>query len=616
MPITATTLKLREKALSLPQTPGVYIMKSKDGTVIYVGKAKRLKNRVISYFTDTYHTPKTERMIARVEDFDTILCTTEIEALTLENVMIKKHAPKYNIRLKDDKSYPYIKVTKEAYPRLYVTRMRESDKAHYFGPYSGMSGAYAALEAVMKIFSLASCKRSFPRDIGKERPCIYKEMGRCVAPCTGEVSSEEYTALVRCATEVLDGRVKDTRALLEERMLAAAEQMRFETAAKLRDSIKAIDALCEKQRVVSDASVHRDVFALYTDDTECVLALLSVREGALTAKNVFHLSADAIAEEENLISLIAAYYETATAIPKQVLLNFDVQNDNLTLLSEYLSILSGRKIEVRIPERGDGRSLCKIAMENAKEAAKQHRLDSEREDKSLKKFSSVLGLSEPPRRIEAYDISNVGNESITASMVVWEDGKMKKSDYRSFHIKTTDGADDYGSMRECLTRRLSHVGDGTPSLGTAPDLILLDGGDAHVHVGREVLASLALDIPIFGMVKDDYHKTRALTDGERELSIALEHGVYTFVYKIQEEAHRFAVKGTMASKTKTLMHSTLEKIEGIGPAKAKRLLAEMSLSEIHTATPERLAAVKGISEENAKAIAAYYKTKKTGVKSK
>ena len=608
--------RLREKALSLPQTPGVYIMKNKDGTVIYVGKAKRLKNRVVSYFTDTYHTPKTERMIAQVEDFDTILCQTEIEALTLENVLIKKHTPKYNIRLKDDKSYPYIKVTKEDYPHLFVTRMRERDKAHYFGPYSGISGAYAALETVMRIFSLASCKRQFPRDIGKERPCIYKEMGRCVAPCTGQVSAEEYGALVRSAMEVLDGRVRDTRTRLEAEMLTAAEELHFEAAAKLRDSIKAIDALCEKQKVVSDASVHRDVFSLYTDETECVMALLSVREGSLVNKNVFHLSAEAIAEEESIISLVAAYYDTATAIPRQVLLDFDIDNENLTLLSDYLTLCAGHKIEVRIPERGDGRSLCRMAAENAKEAARQHRLDSEREDKNLSRFASVLGMPEPPRRIEAYDISNVGNESITASMVVWEAGKMKKSDYRSFHIRTTQGADDYGSMRECLTRRLSHIGDGTPSLSEAPDLILLDGGEAHVHVGKEVLRSLGLEIPMFGMVKDDFHKTRALTDGERELSIALEHGVYSFIYKIQEEAHRFAVKGTMASKTKTLTHSTLEKIEGIGPAKAKRLLAAMPLSEIRVASEEKLASVKGITKENARAIAAYYKTKKTGDKTK
>ncbi len=608
--------KLREKALSLPQTPGVYIMKNRDGTVIYVGKAKRLKNRVISYFTDTYHTPKTERMIAQVQDFDTILCQTEIEALTLENVLIKKHTPKYNIRLKDDKSYPYIKVTKEPYPHLYVTRMRENDKAHYFGPYSGISGAYAALETVMKIFSLASCKRQFPRDIGKERPCIYKEMGRCVAPCAGVIGAEEYTALVRCAMEVLDGRVKDTRAALEEQMLAAAEEMHFEQAAKLRDSIRAIDALNEKQKVVSDATVHRDVFSLYTDETECVMALLSVREGALVNKNIFHLSSEAIAEEESIISLVAAYYETATAIPKQVLLDFEIDNENLTLLSDYLTLCAGHKIEVRIPERGDGKSLCKMAAENAKEAARQRRLDSEREDKNLAHFASVLALGEPPHRIEAYDISNVGNESITASMIVWEEGKLKKSDYRSFHIRTTQGADDYGSMRECLTRRLSHIGDGTPSLSATPDLILLDGGNAHVHVGKEVLSSLGLEIPLYGMVKDDFHKTRALTDGEREISIALDHGVYSFIYKLQEEAHRFAVKGTMASKTKALTRSSLEKIEGIGPAKAKRLLAAMPLSEIRVATEERLAAVPGISKENARAIAAYYKTKKTGANTK
>ncbi len=611
-----TIERLREKALSLPKTPGVYIMKNKDDAVIYIGKAKRLKNRVISYFTDTYHTPKTERMIAQVEDFDTILCKTEIEALTLENVLIKKHAPKYNIRLKDDKSYPYIKVTKEDYPHLFVTRMRESDKAHYFGPYSGMSGAYAALETVMRIFSLASCKRSFPRDIGKDRPCIYKEMGRCVAPCTGKVSAEEYGALVRSAMEVLDGRVKDTKAVLEEKMLAAAEDLHFEQAAKLRDSIKAIDALSEKQKVVSDASVHRDVFALYSDETECVMAILCVREGSLINKNIFHLSSEAIAEEENLISLVAAYYEVATAVPKQILLDFPIEDENISLLSEYLTLCASHKVEVRIPERGDGKALCQMALENAKEAARQHRMDSEREDKNLVRFSEVLGLAQPPSRIEAYDISNVGNESITAAMVVWEDGRLKKSDYRFFHIKTTAGADDYGSMRECLTRRLSHLGDGTPSLSTEPDLILLDGGDTHTAVGKEVLASLGLSIPIFGMVKDEYHKTRALTDGERELSIALDHGVYSFIYKLQEEAHRFAVKNTMATKSRTLTHSSLEKIEGIGPAKAKRLLSAMSLSEIRVATEAELAAVKGISERDAHAIAAYYKTKKTGEKRK
>lgn len=608
--------RLRDKALSLPKTPGVYIMKNKDGAVIYIGKAKRLKNRVISYFTDTHHTPKTARMIAQVQDFDTILCGTEIEALTLENVLIKKHAPKYNIRLKDDKSYPYIKVTKEEYPHLFVTRMRESDKAHYFGPYSGMSGAYGALETVMRIFSLASCKRSFPRDIGKERPCIYKEMGRCVAPCTGKVSAQEYGALVRSAMEVLGGRVKNTRALLEEKMLAAAENLHFEQAAKLRDRIKAIDALSEKQKVVSDASVDRDVFALYSDETECVMAVLSVCEGLLINKNTFHLSGEAITEEENLISLVAAYYEMAAAIPKQILLDFSVENENLSLLSEYLSLCAGRRIEVRIPERGDGRALCQMAVENAKEAAKQHRLDSEREDKNLQKFAEVLGLPRPPRRIEAYDISNIGNESITASMVVWEDGRLKKSDYRFFHIKTTDGADDYGAMRECLTRRLSHLGDGTPSLQTEPDLILLDGGAAHTHVGKEVLASLSLSIPIFGMVKDDFHKTRALTDGDKEISIALSHGVYSFIYKLQEEAHRFAVKNTMASKGRTLTHSSLEKIKGIGPAKAKRLLSAMALSEIRTATAQQLAAVKGITKDDARAIASYYQTKRTGEKKK
>lgn len=601
--------RLRKKANSLPASPGVYIMKNADGEVIYVGKSRKLKNRVASYFTGQNHSLKTERMVSLVRDFDYIVCKTEIEALTLENVLIKKHSPKYNIKLKDAKSYPYIKVTGEPYPKLFVTRDRKSDKAKYFGPYQSSQSAHAALDAVMRIFSLATCKRSFPRDIGRERPCIYRDMGRCIAPCTGKVSSAEYRSLVKCAEWVLDGNVKETRSMLTSEMNDAAEKMEFERAAAIRDSIYALERLSEKQKVVADAKVNRDVFAMYTSETEGVLAMLSIRSGALVNKNEFILSVNDLTSSDDAISLIADYYDTSGNIPREVMLDFQLTDGDIQLLSEYLSLGTKYKVSVRVPERGDGRALCDMAFENAKESARQHRLEGEREDKNLKRLAELLGLCELPRRIEAYDISNIGNENITASMIVYSDGKLKKSDYRTFTVKTTAGADDYGSMREVLGRRLSHIGDGSVSLGECPDLILLDGGAAHVGVVRELMTSRGIEISLFGMVKDDFHKTRAITDGEREISIAQEMGAYAFVYKLQEEAHRFAVKNSQGAKIRAMTHSSLEKIKGIGPKKAKLLLHAMPLGKIRAADVGELSAVKGISPSDAENIYKYYHQK-------
>ena len=600
--------RLRDKANSLPTLPGVYIMKDGEGTVIYVGKSKKLKNRVTSYFVGSSHTYKTDKMVSRVRDFDYIVCKTEIEALTLENVLIKKHSPKYNIKLKDAKSYPYIKVTSEEYPRLFVTRERKGDRAKYYGPYRSAAGAYAALDAVMKIFSLATCKRSFPRDIGKERPCIYRDMGRCIAPCTGKISSALYRSQVRLAEYVLDGNVKETGAMLRSEMESAAEEMEFERAAVLRDSIIALERLSEKQKVVADEKVSRDVFSLYTSETEATLAMLTIRGGALINKCEFILSLAKMASSEDVISLIADYYDGSGNIPREIMLDFPLTEEDISLLSEYLSLNTKYKVSVRIPERGDGRALCDMAKKNAEEAARQYRLEGEREDKNLKALTKVLGLPELPRRIEAYDISNIGNESITASMVVYEGGKLKKSDYRVFNIKRNE-ADDYASMREVISRRIAHIGDGTASLGECPDLILLDGGAAHVNVVRPILREAELDTALFGMVKDDFHKTRALTDGESEISIALETGVYGFIYNLQEEAHRFAVKSSQGRKIKTMTHSSLEKISGIGPVKAKKLLRALSLSEIRKADKATLAAVSGISEQDAKNIYEYYHKK-------
>ena len=585
-------------------------MKNSDGDIIYVGKSKKLKNRVTTYFTGNHHTPKTARMVSLVNDFDYIVCDTEIEALALENVLIKKHSPKYNIKLKDAKSYPYIKATAEEYPRLFVTRERKSDKARYFGPYQGSSAAHSALETVVKIFGLYTCRRSFPKDIGKERPCIYRDMGRCVAPCAGGVSSEEYRALVKCAEWVLDGNIKATVSSLTREMESAAEDMEFERAAQLRDSIKALGALVEKQKVVADEKVMRDVFAVYIGETESVLAMLSIRGGALVNKNQFVLSLADFNSEEDAVSLIADYYDTAGNIPREIMLDFELDEDDISLLSEYLTLSAPYKVSVKVPSRGDGRRLCDMVLENAKETARQHRLAIEREDKSVKRLAELLGLSEIPRRIEAYDISNFGNESIFASMVVYADGKLKKSDYRAFSIKSTDGQNDYGSMQEAIRRRLLHIGDGTPSLGDTPDLILLDGGVGHVNAVKDVLSELEADVPVFGMVKDDYHKTRAITDGDEEISIAREMNVYTFVYNLQEEAHRFALKHSSKDKSKKLTRSSLTKISGIGEKKARLLLDSMPYAKIRTAAKKELASIKGISERDAEAIYNHFKDKK------
>ena len=599
--------RLRDKANSLPQSPGVYIMKDEGGTVIYVGKSKKLKNRVTTYFTGNNHTVKTARMVSLVCDFDYIVCSTEIEALTLENVLIKKHSPKYNIKLKDAKSYPYIKVTADEYPKLYVTRERKSDRARYFGPYSGVAQAYSALEAVMRVFSLASCKRRFPRDIGKDRPCIYRDMGRCVAPCTGRVSPEEYRELVRAAERVLDGHAKEAKEQLRIDMEQAADALEFESAAAIRDQIAALDKLSEKQKVVADAKVNRDVFGVFISESASALSMLSIRDGALVNKSEFILSAADPATPEEAVSLIASHYDEWGNVPREIMLAFDASSDDCELLGEYLSLSTRYKVTVKVPERGEGRALCDMAIENAKESARQHRLEGEREDKNIKRIRDLLGLPEAPRRIEAYDISNIGNENIVASMVVWADGKLKKSDYRLFTIKTTDGADDYGSMREALTRRLSHIGDGTASLGEMPDLILVDGGDAHVEVAKGVLESLGLEIATFGMVKDDFHKTRALTNGESEISIAKEFDVYAFVYNLQEEAHRFAVKSSQRAKTRTLTHSSLEKIAGIGEKKARAMLSAMPLSKIRVASVEELEKIRGIGRGDAERVYEYFR---------
>ncbi|MBR5220596.1 MAG: excinuclease ABC subunit UvrC [Clostridia bacterium] len=607
--------RLREKANQLPFSPGVYIMRDKHDKVIYVGKSKVLKNRVSQYFHErAAHTPKTARMVSNVEDFEYILCDSEMEALTLENSLIKLHTPKYNIRLKDDKNYPYIRVTmNDAYPTVTMVRKRTADGARYFGPYSSAQAVAKILVTIRKSFGIAACKKSFPRDIGKTRPCIYAQIGQCVAPCTGKVSSEQYREIFRDITSMLRGSFEDVKRSLTEKMENAAENLEFEAAAIYRDRIESLSKLWQKQKVVASPDAEQDIIGIYRGDTCACIAIFYVRGGCLIDSEHFCFGADQIMEDENLSAFLSEFYTMREFIPREVLLGFDPGEEELSTLASFLSEKAGRKITVRIPERGDGRKLCEMASDNAEQNAKQYRHESERDAKTLIKLTSMLGLEVIPERIEAYDISNLGSEHITAGMIVCENGKFIKKDYRTFTIRDTMGApDDYASMKEALRRRLDHILNPTGSgFGeTPPDLILLDGGKGHVSTVQELMDELGLDIPVLGMVKDEFHKTRALTDGEHEINIAREQSVFVYIYKIQEEVHRYTVSRMMGAKNKTLKTSSLETIDGIGAAKAKALLAHFkSLSAVKAASKDELCEVPGISPALADKIIGHFDKK-------
>lgn len=596
--------RLRQKAAGLPMRPGVYLMKDSSSTVIYVGKSRKLKNRVSSYFVDTDKGIKTERMVSRVADFDYILCDTEMEALTLENVLIKQYSPRYNIKLKDAKSYPYIKIPRGPYPKPEVTRQRRADGGQYFGPYRSASAAYEALETVRSIFALPSCKHSFPKDTGRVRPCLYRQMGRCCAPCVPDVEPDAYAALIDGARRVFEGHTSAAESELTRRMYEASDAELFELAAHYRNGIEALRQLSEKQKVVTDEADERDVFSLWEGESAGVLAVLQIRGGKLLYKNEYTFSAAELTESGDLLALLTEYYRDKTP-PREVLLDTEAEEEDLSTLSDYLSQLRGARVYVKTPKRGTLRHLCELARDNAKQKAETRLYTDAKAERTLARLASLLALETLPERIEAYDVSNLGHEEAVCSMVVFEDGEPKRSDYRTFRIRTADGADDYGAMEEALSRRLAHIGDGTASLGERPDLILLDGGVGHVHTILPLTAPL--EIPTFGMVKDDFHKTRCLTDGDCEISIATEAAVYGLVFAIQEEAHRVALRHMTARKRKTLRRSTLTNVPGIGPAKAKALLSAFgTIGAVKEASPEELMRVRGIHEADAYRIRAYY----------
>lgn len=603
----AYAASLREKASLLPLSPGVYIMRGDGGKVIYVGKSKKLKNRVSQYFHETdFKSVKTDMMTSLVRDFEYIVCDTETEALTLENSLIKLYKPRYNIKLKDDKSYPYISVNMhDEYPRFTVTRKREDPRALYFGPYSGTTVVYGIINAMQKTFGLPACNRRFPRDKGKVSHCIYRQIG-CLAPCDENVTSEQYRESFSEAVDFLSGNYKKITDELTEKMLYASENEMFEAAAVCRDRIRAIEKLREKQKVVASPEVERDVISAYAGDAVSAVCVFYIRGGKLTDSEIFYFSGGEILDSSALCSFICELYVRREYIPKEITVGGELSESDKELCESWLSEKTNRKVNLTIPLRGEKKKLCDMAKENAEQKCKEYLLSSQKTDKTLARLASLAGLETVPERIEAFDISNIGDEHITAGMVVFENGKPKKSDYRIFRMKTVSTRDDYASMREAVSRRCAHLSDDG---AVAPDLFLIDGGAAHVSAAKQAMREAGYDIPTLGMVKDDKHRTRALVgeDGD-EIQILSEQQVYSLIYKIQEEVHRFTISKMMGGKRKAEKTSVLENVSGVGTAKAKALLAVFGgLSAIKQADISELCRVKGITESIAKNIKEYFR---------
>ena len=602
--------RLREKAAALPLSPGVYIMKDKGGKVIYVGKSRALKNRVSQYFHEnTGHGPKTEMMTSHIHDFDYILCDTEIEALTLENSLIKLYHPRYNIKLKDDKSYPYLKATiGEEFPRFLMTRKRESEKAKYFGPYTSTATVYGIISALQKTFGLPSCKKHFPKDRGRVKNCVYRQLG-CIAPCDPEVSPEAYREAFMQAVSFLSGNYEAIIRSLTEKMEFAAENLAFEAAAAYRDRIRSVQKLEEKQKVVASPDTERDIIAWHVGDPVSAICVFYIRSGKLIDTELFYFSGGEILDSSAIVSFMLELYTRREYIPKEINPADILTPEDAEVLTALLTEKAGYKVSVRTPFKGETRRLCDMARENAAMRSLEYAKSSEKSEKSLVRLASLCGLETIPERIEAFDISNFGDEAITAGMVVYENAKPKKSDYLLFSIRSTEHRDDYASMREAVSRHAAHLADEGAKI---PDLILIDGGENHRNIAVQALQEAGYpDIPVFGMVKDEYHKTRALVGEMGEISIASEQSVYTLIYNIQEEVHRFTISKMSNKKRKTQKISSLEDIEGIGKARAQALLTHFGgLAGVKKASSEELQAIRGVTPEIAENIIHHFKNQK------
>ena len=586
--------ELREKANDLPLLPGVYLMMDKTGKVIYVGKAKKLKNRVSQYFQDSAsHTVKTRQMVSQVDHFDTIFVSSEFEALVLENSLIKRHSPKYNILLKDDKGYPFVRLSREAYPRFSMVNRCADDGAKYFGPFGGRFETRQALDAVCTALRLPTCSRKFPRDIGAERPCLNFHMGRCDGFCRSEMTAEEYNRRIRQACQLLEGKSKQLLREMTAEMEAEAEALRFEQAAALRDRINAIAALGKKQTVIAGLCADTDIWGICRGAGKCCYAILHMENGNLAGRETELFTAPMEeSEAETLSALTAQYYLPRAILPHEILLPMDT--GDCENLSEVLTKRAGHKVWVHVPQRGEKADLRTMAQRNAAEEAERATTAEERVAHTLALLGKMLDLPAPPKRMESFDISNTGKSDIVASMVVYSGTRPLKSAYRRFRIQSLDGhPDDYASMAEVLRRRLQRAADGDEKFLPLPDVFLIDGGETHARAAQAVAGEFAVQVPIFGMVKDDRHRTRALVTPEgREIGIVNNQAVFSLIGQIQEETHRFAITYHHESHTKSAMKSALDDIPGVGPKRREALRKHFgTIKAIKEADVETLAAV-------------------------
>ena len=612
-----------EELKKLPSEPGVYIMRDNRDVIMYVGKAINLRSRVRSYFRENIgRGPAIDRMVSLIARFEYIVTDSELEALVLENNLIKEHSPKYNTMLKDDKTYPYIKVTLgDAYPRIVFSRLMKKDKAKYFGPYTSAAAVKDTIELLNKLYQLRTCNRSLPKEIGNDRPCLNYHIQQCLAPCQGYVSQEEYRKQVASAMEFLNGNYKIILKELEDKMKEASEALEFEEAARLRDLYNSVKQVSQKQKITDSAGEDKDILALHQDDAEAVVQVFFVRDGRLIGREHYYMTnVSGVSKEQILGDFVKQFYAGTPFIPRELMLQYEIED--ILLLEKWLSDRKGARTYIKVPKIGHKEKLVDLAAQNAKLILNQDREKLKREEGrtigAVKEIAQLLDL-EHINRMEAFDISNINGFENVGSMVVYEKGKPKRSDYRKFKIKSVSGPDDYACMKEVLTRRFVHgmkenkelekkaLGKEYGSFTKFPDLLLMDGGRGQVNIALSVLEELRIHIPVCGMVKDDNHRTRGLYYNNVELPIDTYSEGFKLITRIQDEAHRFAIEFHRSLRSKTQVKSSLDDIPGIGPARRKALMRHFqSLEEIKNAEVETLMEVPEIPRNVAEQLYAFF----------
>ena len=621
--MTESLFNIEEELKKLPASPGVYIMHDKHDEIIYVGKAISLKNRVRQYFQSSRNkTAKIEKMVSRIARFEYIITDSELEALVLECNLIKEYRPKYNTMLKDDKAYPYIKVTvEEPFPRILFSRTMKKDKSRYFGPYTSAGAVKDTIDLIHKLWKIRTCSRNLPKDMGKERPCLNYHIKQCSAPCQGFISEADYRTSVEQAVEFLNGHYGPVLSMLKQKMMDASEEMDFEKAIEYRELLNSVKQVAQKQKITSQSMEDRDIIAMARDDEDAVVQVFFVRDGKLIGREHFHVSASTAEEDGQILgSFIKQFYAGTPFIPREIWTQQEF--DEMELVGQWLTKRRGQGVKFVIPKKGQKERLVELAAKNALLVLSQDKEKIKREELrtigAMNQIGEWLGLS-GVRRIEAFDISNISGFESVGSMVVYEDGRPKRNDYRKFRIKTVQGPNDYASMEEVLTRRFEHgleekkeysgetEGNRLGSFTRFPDLIMMDGGRGQVNVALKVLRELGLDIAVCGMVKDDRHRTRGLYFQNVEIPIDRHSEGFKLITRIQDEAHRFAIEYHRSLRSKSQVHSVLDDIEGIGPARRKALMRRFKTPEaVRDASFEELAETEGMNRRAAENVYAFF----------